>query len=146
MLSAKGGVTAGLVVVVSALLLVGVVSRTPLRHVIQVAPAVLLLKSRPALRGWVSCGAAAVFTFWLVIMTLIWLYLLGLARVVTGHFTATEVALTIVIGAASLAGLVATCRVPGLPRWPARVTVFLVTAAIQVGTVWLSVQPSFATR
>lgn len=77
-----------LTTVLVALLLVGLVSGTILRHVVQVGPllaAVLAVTLRP---GWSRFAAMPVFAFWLFIMALIWLYLLGLARVVTGQFSA----------------------------------------------------------
>ena len=51
-----------------------------------------------------------ILAFWLFIMLLIWLYLLGIARVVTGHFTPAEVSLTVVIGLACVVGLGASAR------------------------------------
>lgn len=80
----EGTVTAALLVVAAALLLVGVVSQTVVRRAIQLAPGVLLLASRPGRRVWVSYAATAVFAFWLFIMSLIWLYLLDLAKIVLG--------------------------------------------------------------
>ena len=65
---------------------------------------------------------------------------------VTGRFTKVEIALTLVIGFASITGLVAACRVRPLPGWPAGIALFVVAAAIQFGATWLSVQPSFANR
>ena len=139
-------VSACLVALVVGLLLVGVVSGTPLRHALQAAPAVALLAVRVRARAWTSFAAIAVFAFWLAIMSLIWLYLLGLARIVTGHFTRVEIALTLVIGGASAAGVVAALRVREPSSWPARGAAFVVAAALQVGATWLSVQPAFATR
>lgn len=145
MLSTKRAVAVALVVLIAALLVVGAVGGTPIRHALQVAPGVLLL-AVGARRSWFPCAAAAVFVFWLFCMSLIWLFLLGIARVVTGHFTKVEIALTLVIGLASIAGLVAACRVRPLPGWPARIALFVVAAAVQFGATWLSLQPSFANR
>jgi hypothetical protein len=141
-------VSACLVALVVGLLLVGVVSGTPLRHVLQAAPALALLaaRSRSRARAWTSFAALAVFVFWLAIMSLIWLYLLGLAQIVSGHFTRVEIALTLVIGGAAAAGLVAALRVREPSSWPARGAAFLLAAGLQVGAMWLSLQPSFATR
>lgn len=135
-----------LAILVAALLLVGVVSGTLVRHVIQVAPAVALLVAACALRPWVPYAAAALFVFWFFIMSLIWAFLLGLAKVVTGTFSPVEVALTVVIGVASLVGFVAACRAHPRPGWPARVAAFVAAAALQIGAMWLSLRPAFATR
>jgi hypothetical protein len=141
-------VSSCLVALVVGLLLVGVVSGTPIRHVLQAAPAVALLavRSRSRVPAWTSFAALAVFVSWLAMMSLIWLYLLGLARIVTGHFTRIEIALTLVIGGASAAGIVAALRARAPSSWPLRCAAFLVAMALQVGVTWLSVQPAFATR
>jgi hypothetical protein len=76
------------------LLLVGVVSHLLLRHVLQVVPAVLALIF--VIRGGRASRYAAlpVFLCWLFLMTLIWLFVLGLTRVISGHFNTTETLLT----------------------------------------------------
>jgi len=45
--------------------------------------------------------------FWLSIMIAIWLFLFGWARIVSGHFLPTEIAMTILIGVASVVGIAA---------------------------------------
>jgi len=135
-----------LAILVAALLLVGVVSGTPVRHALQETPAVALLLPGFARRPWMAGASAALFVFWFLIMSLIWAFLLGLAQVVTGTFSPVEIALTVVIGVASLVGFVAACRARPLPAWPARVAGFVVAAALQVGAMWLSLRPSFANR
>jgi hypothetical protein len=49
-------------------------------------------------------AALPCFLFWLTIMVFIWLFLLGWARIVSGHFFPTEIAMTLVVGLASLVG------------------------------------------
>ena len=137
---------AALIGVVVSLLLVGVVSGTMLRHVVQIAPvvaAILVVIIRPQ---WTRYAAAPVLLFWLFIMVLIWLFLLGLARVVTGQYTPVEVVLTLTIGIACSVGLWAVLRSASrVPGWFG-LAVFLTFAALQVGAMWLSLQPAFATR
>ena len=137
---------AALIAVVVSLLLVGVVSGTMLRHVVQVAPvvaAIVVILGRPQ---WSRSVSIPLFVFWLFIMSLIWLFLLDLARVVTGHFTPAEVALTLVIGAACLVGLRASVKsVSPVPIWKS-LAVVAIFAALQVGAMWLSLQPAFANR
>jgi len=48
---------------------------------------------------------------------LIWLFLLGWVRVISGHFSPIEIVLTIIIGAASLVGLVVSLRWPAKQTW-----------------------------
>src|SRR5262245_21759291 len=119
-------------------MLVGVVSQTPIRHAIQDVPGVVVLGLA---LGRVRCArfaAMAVFAFWLLIMMLIWLYLLGVARVISGQFTRGEVALTLVIGLGSAVGVVAASRIRDSSRWTLRLAAFAAAAALQVAAMWSS--------
>jgi hypothetical protein len=92
--------------IIVALYVVGWVSNTELRHFVQTLPLWLgvglgLLHARTV--RWV---VMPLFLFWLIIMVLIWLYLLGWSRLISGHFSPIEIAMTLVIGIASLVGLV----------------------------------------
>jgi hypothetical protein len=145
-LHAKSALTTALIVLIAALLIVGVVSHTPLRHAVQVAPMVVVLGLRPSRRAWLRFAAMAMFVFWFSMMVLIWLYLLGIARVVTGHFPPIEIVLTVVIGLTSVAGIVAALRVSEPSGWPLRLTAFVLALGLQFGAALLSVQPMLATR
>jgi hypothetical protein len=116
------------------------------RHVIQTLPfwfAIFLGFRRSALTGWIALPC---FVFWLVIMILIWLYLLGVARILTGHFAPIEIVMTIIVGLASLVGIVSFVRFKsGVRPWLA-IGLFLVFAAAQWGCFLLSVTSRFATR
>ena len=82
-----------------ALYIVGLVSNGVLRHIVQTLPLwfpiVLGLRRRETAK-WASLPC---FIIWLLLMTLIWLFLLGWAKVISGHFTLIEVVLALVIGA-----------------------------------------------
>ena len=132
--------------VVAGLVLVGFVSGTPLRHFIQVMPALVVLVAAVRRVTWASWAALPVFAFWFVIMLVIWLWLLGLARIITGNFTASEVALTILIGSCAVAGVVATVWSPSRAGAAGRCVSFLLFAALQVIAMWLSLQPSVSGR
>ena len=140
--SALGGLVAvWLAVVAVALIVVGIVSQTLLRHLIQIAPLVValgLLARRPA---WGVSAAAPLFAFWLFIMGAIWLFLLGVARIVSGTFAPTEIALTIIIGVASLLGLRTAHRRGTTLTLQARLGTVTAFAVLQFAAVWLSVQP-----
>jgi len=130
-----------LVVIALALILVGLVSRMVARHAVQIGPvlaAALVVRIRP---GWARFAALPIFLFWLFIMALIWLYVLGLARIVTGRFTPVEVALTVLIGLACLVGVKSARRVPVKPGGLVNLAVFLVFSVFQAGAVLLSMQP-----
>ena len=136
-----------LVGVIVSLLLVGLVSGTPLRHMIQVAPACLVAIA--AWRGstWSRAAAALpIYLIWLFLMVLIWLFLLRIAAVINGTFSTTETILTIVIGLAAVGGIVSVSRGKQSATWTRRVLAFLVAAALQVGAVWLSFQRAFVRR
>jgi hypothetical protein len=135
-----------LLTVVVALLLVGLVSGTILRHVVQVLPVVMATVAVALRPAWSRFAAMPVFAFWLFIMVLIWLYLLGLANVITGQFAPGEVGLTVVIGLACVVGLGAAVRQPARSHWWAGVVAFSVSGAFQVAAMWLSLQPTFASR
>src|SRR5215510_5365747 len=102
--SNRSFVRACLIGLALALLAVGVVSGTFIRHVVQILPmllAVLVLHRRPAVGAY---AALPIFVFWILIVFLIWLFLLGLTRIVSGHFTLIEILLTIVMAACCAAG------------------------------------------
>ena len=50
-------------------------------------------------------------------MVAIWFYLLGRARIVTGHFTIIEIAMTVVVGMASAFGIVQALRIRSGVKW-----------------------------
>jgi len=93
-----------LVVIAISLLIIGIVSGTILRHAVQIVPviaAAVLVYRRSTLAAPVAVGVSA---FWLAIMVLIWLYLMGVSRIASGTYSATEIGLTMVIGLATLYG------------------------------------------
>jgi hypothetical protein len=131
---------------IASLLLVGVVSSTLVRHVIQLAPAYVLLYGTFTHRPWVRAGAVPVFLFWLLIVIAIWCFLLGIARIVTGTYTTAERVLTGTIALSSLCGLAAVARSHSSASWASRVSGFVLLTALQWGAFWLSLQPAFARR
>jgi hypothetical protein len=82
------------------------------------------------------------FLFWLVVMVLIWLFLLGIAHVFSGHFSPTEIVMTIVVGVASVVGTV-LCLVRARWSWPGTGLVVLF-AALQVALMRISFLPAVA--
>jgi hypothetical protein len=134
------------VIIIAALYVVGLVSGTLLRHVVQTAPiwigVVLAFRASPHARWF----ALPFFLFWLGIVVLIWLFLLGWAQVVHGTFTPPEVAMTVVMGAASLGGIVTALRDRRRASALPAVGVFLVGAALQLAAFRLSLLPGIATR
>ena len=119
------------VAVIAALYVVGFVSQTELRHVVQ------------TLARWV---ALPLFLIWLILMSLIWLYLLGWSNVIHGHFSPVEIAMTLIVGISSLAGIVGC--VPGIQSAGllAGSGVFLLSASSQVAMLYVSFLPKLAHR
>ncbi|MGA7712051.1 MAG: hypothetical protein WCA81_09125 [Rhizomicrobium sp.] len=143
---AKTGLTLSmLIALITALLVEGVVSHTPVRHVIQVVPAALAALMVLSGKGDGQRFASAVFSIWVLIVTLIWLYLLGIANIIDGTFSLAERALTIVIGVTSVVGLmVSLAAVKKGPIWLSVVT-FAIGIAVQAAALQISFGPAFAT-
>jgi len=123
---------------------VGWVTGLVIRHVVQTAP--LWIGLALAIRGSRAVGwfTAPIFAFWLVLMTVIWLYLAGWTTLISGHFTSFETAMTLVVGAACAIGLWLDTR--SFARVPAMtgLGLFAITAAAQSLCFWLSVLPGIA--
>ena len=132
--------------VVASLLLVGIVSATFVRHVIQVLPIVLALVAVAYQPRWGTYAAIPIFTLWLVLMVLIWLYLSGVQTFFTGTFSSAEVVLTVLIGLFSVFGIV-TCAGSRVAAGVAgRAAAVITFAALQVGAMWVSFLRPFANR
>ena len=132
----------------SARCVVGAVSVPPgsLRHEIQTLPLwgpIVLGFQRRAIAKWM---ALPLLIFWLGIMSLIWLFLLGIANVVTGRFFPTEIAMTLVVGVACVVGLVSAARWKASTTALTAVVVFLVFAVLQVAAFRVSLIPYIARR
>jgi hypothetical protein len=110
---------------------------------------------RPALGGivlgfrrdqsskWV---ALPLFLFWLTVMSFIWLFLLGWAQIVHGTFSPTEIAMTLIVGAASVVGLTSCFRTRTTTSVVMAVLLFLLFAGLQLLTFRLSLLPAIAHR
>jgi len=120
------------------LLVVGVESGTIIRHLVQMVPVLavlgLALRNRPEAKD----ASLAVFLFWFGIMALIWLFLLGVSRIVTGTFTPIEIAMTILMGGACLAGAYFAVTGESGRRWLARISAFAFAFALQFAFMWVS--------
>ena len=124
-----------------AILAVGPASHEVVRHVIQAAPLMLfcvVATRRPAVLRWLL---GPVMLFWLMIAVLIWLFLLHIARVVTGTFNPMEIAMTLVMAAASAAGFAYFPRVRRRLPLLRGLALVALSLALQVGAFALSTQP-----
>lgn len=139
-------VSISLVTLAVALLFVGAVSGTVLRHLVQITPivgALLLLRRKPA---WGAYGAIPIFLCWLLIAILIWLFLLGLSRIANGHYTLAEILATVVMAAAAFTGLVASFAVGKELRVSDRVIAIGGFAVAQFAAMWVSFLGPIANR
>lgn len=132
--------------VLVALYIVGAVSHGSLRHEVQTLPLwfpIVLGFRRREVAKW---SALPCLIFWLAIMVFIWLFLLGWARVVTGHFSATEIAMTLIIGVACIIGLTFSFRWRTTLSWLGASATAVAFAILQLAAFRISLIPYIATR
>ncbi len=135
-----------LAVILALVVGVGLASGLVIRHVVQTAPmwlgVVIGFRGSAAVK-WM---ALPMFIFWLLLMALIWLFLLGLPSPLSGHFNAIEIAMTIVVGTASLVGIWAALRVsPGMSI-ATGAALFVGAATLQAICFRVSLLPAIAHR
>ena len=132
--------------VLVALYVVGAVSNGSLRHEVQTLPLwfpIVLGFRQRQLAKW---SALPCLIFWLAIMIFIWLFLLGWARIVTGHYSLVEIAMTLVIGVACLSGIFVSLRWRTAVRPLAALGTAALFAALQLLAFRISLIPYIATR
>jgi hypothetical protein len=106
--------------VIAALLVVGAVSHGIIRHLVQTSPLWITVALALRRSPWSKWSALPCLLFWVLLMTAIWLYLLGWARIVSGTFSPTEIAMTIIVGAAAITGIANALQMRTVIRfWPA---------------------------
>ena len=132
--------------IIAALLVVGAVSHGVVRHIVQTSPLWIAIVLSVRGSGWSKWAALPCFFFWLLLMTAIWLFLLGWARIVSGTFSSTEIAMTLIVGLASITGIV---RALGMSSgihagWGAGA--LLLVGGLQVMALRLSFLPTIANR
>jgi hypothetical protein len=144
--SAKQVLRACLIGLLLALLLVGAVSGTILRHIVQILPivaALVVLQRRPA---WGAYAAFPILVFWIFIVALIWLFLLGLSRIANGHYTLIEIVSTFLMAGFCVIGVTRTIPLGRDLSTLARAGMFVVFAAMQFAAMWVSFLKPIANR
>src|SRR5215831_17700653 len=129
-----------LIGIILSLLVVGVVSSKLLRHVVQITPLVLALIVAAGSSARGRHASNPLFVFWFVIMLLIWLYLLGIAKIISGHFTSAEILCTVAIGICCVLGLVRSLRSRLRGDGMSGAFWFVLFATLQTGAMWLSLR------
>ena len=135
-----------LAVILALVVGVGLASGLVIRHVVQTVPmwlgVVIGFRGSPAVK-WLGLP---LFIFWLLLMALIWLFLLGLPSPLSGHFSPVEIAMTIVVGAASVAGIRAALRISPAMSIAAGAALFVGAATLQAICFRVSLLPAIAHR
>lgn len=133
-----------LVGLAAAALLVGIVSATVLRHIVQIIPIALALgviRKRPAIGGY---AALPIFAFWTFAVVMIWLFLLGLAGLASGRYSPTEVAATVVMAGCSLFGGMNAIQLGRSLRPMRKILVFVLFLVLQLLVMWVSFMRTIA--
>ena len=122
--------------VVFSLVIVGIVSGTLSRHIIQIIPVVVAFIL--TIRGveWSSSAALPIFFLWPVLMLLIWLFLAGIEGFINGHFTPIEIAMTIIIGICCLTGIILSLRSKESVKPAIKTVIFILFLGFQVVAMW----------
>jgi hypothetical protein len=136
----------GLGGVIAGLLAVGLVSRTLSRHLIQVTPAAVALGLMAGGSQYSRAAALPIVTFWAALMATIWLFLLGLHQMIGGRFTAVEIALTVTIAVACVAGVLGGARPTANLSRGRRIATATASGFFQLAALWASMQPFAAPR
>ena len=129
----------------AALTVVGLASGTVLRHGVQIIPMLVALGVSTRRPTWGAYAAVPIFALWIFIVVLIWAYLLGLAKVITGQFEPVEIICTIFMGGFSAVGIVKAISL-GRPFQARLLGLFVVFAALQVVALQVSFLPAIAQR
>jgi hypothetical protein len=132
--------------IMAALLVVGAVSHIVVRHIVQTSAlwiAMVLGIRNSKLTKW---AALPCFVFWLVLMAAIWSFLLGWASFLSGTFSPTEIAMTIIVGVASLGGVIRALSMKSGERAVRATATILVVMIFQVAVFRLSMIPQIARR
>ena len=132
------------VAIISALLVVGAVSHGIIRHVVQTSPlwiVIVLGIRRSPLTKWAILPCSS---FWLLVMTAIWLDLLGWVGIVSGTFSPTEIAMPMVVGFASMAAIVSALGMRSVVRAWLGIGTTLLLLILQLSAFRLSFLPHIA--
>lgn len=127
---------------IAALLVVGAVSSGVSRQLVQTSPLWITVVLGIRSSVWSKWIALACFVFWLLLMTATWLSLLGWVQIVSGSFSPIEIAMTVIVGLASLIGIVnALGMKSGVHPWSAAAIILLI-AVLQLVVFPLSFLPA----
>lgn len=136
-----------LIGVAFSLMLMGIVSGTPVRHLVQVLPIGLALRLASRSPGSLGAYAAvSLFGFWMLMMVLIWLFLLGVSDIASGQYPPVEVVLTIAIGFFCSVGILRGLRAGRLLGRTRRIATVVVFLVVQAGVMVVSLVEPIVSR
>ena len=127
-------------------MIVGIVSGTFIRHVIQIVPTLVALAAVANRRAWGPLMATPIFVWWLFIMVLTWLYVTGVPMFFTGSSTVTEIVLTVFIGLSCGLGLSSSVQARSTAGISVRAFALGAFGVLQVAFMIVSFLPPFANR
>ncbi len=129
-----------------ALYVVGAMNHGVLRQIVQTLP--LWVPIVLGFRGseFAKWSALPCLTIWLATMVVIWLWGAAWVYVVLGQFSLADLALTLIVGAASAGGFFVALRWHTGVRPFSAGAVALSFGALQFLTLWESLSPSIARR
>jgi hypothetical protein len=133
------------VIIIALVGSVGVAAGLALRHIAQTLPpwvGVVFGARGGRATGWI---ALPLFLFWLTLVAFIWLYLLGVARI-SGDFSPVEIAMTIIVGAASAVGIAIFARFTSSQSVAVALATFVAMAVLQIVWFRISFTPAIAHR
>lgn len=129
-----------------ALYVVGAVSAGALRHEVQTLPLWFPIVFGFRQREIAKWMAIPCLVIWLLLMACIWLFLLGWAQLIHGHFTPIEIILTLIVGAASVAGIGIGFRWRTVVGWGNGLGVAALMGVFQIAALRVSFIPYIATH
>jgi hypothetical protein len=129
-----------------ALYVVGAMNHGVLRPIVQTLP--LWVPIVLAFRGseFAKWSALPCLIIWLASMILIWLFGVAWVYVALGRFSLIDIAMTVIVGAASAGGFLAALRWRTAVRPFSAGAVALSFGALQFLTLWVSLSLSIARR
>jgi hypothetical protein len=129
-----------------ALFVVGVVNHQVQRNIVQTLP--LWIPIVLGFRGseFAKWSALPCLIIWLASMIFIWLFLLRFVHFMSGRFSTTEIAMSLIVGTVSAVGFVVALHWRTAVRPFLAGSVILLFGAMQLLILWITLSPAVAHR
>ncbi len=126
------------------LLIIGAISSTLVRHLVQILPALIVLAGIARDARWARDAVLPVSVAWLAIMLFIWLTITGVASIAPGTYTPPERALSLCIALLGVLGAADSLRAGSGAGTARRLAAWAGFGALQVLAIWASLRPALA--